>query len=164
MQADKLQRCKFAVEIQLGMLAVNAECRLKYTFPRRYFCAFSEQVRHCKLRQRRRSMPATIEWFSAWYFHADVIHTVSLPVNRFCIKRQTGHSILRCRGRQLITPLHQLVGHGCPDRRSPSAPSGRPSWPAHCSLVIRMALGLEPWKGPTMPFSSISSTIRAARA
>ena len=34
----------------------------------------------------------------------------------------------------------------------------------HCSLVSRMALGLLPWKGPTMPFSSISSTIRAARA
>mgnify|MGYP003192075572 CR=1 FL=1 len=39
-----------------------------------------------------------------------------------------------------------------------------PFFACHCSLVIRMALGLEPWKGPTMPFSSISSTIRAARA
>ena len=37
-------------------------------------------------------------------------------------------------------------------------------WACHCSLVIRMARGLLPWKGPTMPFSSISSTIRAARA
>ena len=40
-------------------------------------------------------------------------------------------------------------------------------WPflaAHSSLVMRMDRGLEPWKGPTMPFSSISSTIRAARA
>ena len=41
-------------------------------------------------------------------------------------------------------------------------------WPcficSHCSLVTRIWRGLEPTKGPTMPISSISSTIRAARA
>ena len=39
-----------------------------------------------------------------------------------------------------------------------------PRMASHFSFVIRMALGLEPWKGPTIPFSSISSTILAARA
>ena len=35
---------------------------------------------------------------------------------------------------------------------------------SHCSLVMRMERGLLPWKGPTMPYSSISSTMRAALA
>ena len=35
---------------------------------------------------------------------------------------------------------------------------------SHCSFVIRIVRGLLPTNGPTIPFSSISSTIRAARA
>ena len=61
---------------------------------------------------------------------------------------------------------HQsLRFHQSPSSSDKGPSSGMsPLRAAHSSLVIRMARGLEPWKGPTMPFSSISSTIRAARA
>ena len=60
---------------------------------------------------------------------------------------------------------HYISSSGTESRSSkPICSVWPPFMDAHCSFVIRMALGLEPWKGPTMPFSSISSTIRAARA
>jgi hypothetical protein len=60
---------------------------------------------------------------------------------------------------------HYISSSGTESRSSKSICSDWPPFFAcHCSLVIRMALGLLPWKGPTMPFSSISSTILAALA
>ena len=96
--------------------------------------------------------------------------TLTVPITSSFNKRRKALSVTygdnSPRGRaKVASSVTACRFHQSPSSSDMGSSSGSsPLRAAHCSLVIRMARGLEPWKGPTMPFSSISSTIRAARA
>ena len=84
-----------------------------------------------------------------------------------------GEALSRCGHRFLQSEAVDVSSGGSYSSQGSSSGTGsssaggagaRPCICCHCSLVISSCRGLEPSKGPTMPFSSISSTIRAARA